>query len=295
VLNNLSSDYFHLGTANFGSAYGVTNKISLPTSISDEILKWSFDKIAYVDTAIDYEGSARIIEKYANKFLINSKLTFSKTLDVSGIISKFKKYLIELGVKELDILYIRGNPFTKDGNHNSVLEFIQALKNERLIKRLGFSIYEPQELSKIRSEIDFIDVVQVPCSILNRSWSEYLEANPELSNTTTFIVRSIFMQGLLVLDKNDLLAKTKEYMPIVNSLDSLSLDLKINKLDLCIDYIRSQPWISGVVLGTNTKSQLVESLESFNRSINFYDPHWLEQVPHLDLEVMDPRKWKRTK
>ena len=66
-------------------------------------------------------------------------------------------------------------------------------KKEGLIKKIGFSLYNPQELEKL-FELNYIpDLIQVPFNLIDRRFEPYLK---ELKNMDIEIhVRSIFCKA----------------------------------------------------------------------------------------------------
>ena len=60
---------FMLGTAQFGSAYGITNELGQPSKKEiEEILDFSFEaNIEYLDTALSYGNSLEILSGYLKK------------------------------------------------------------------------------------------------------------------------------------------------------------------------------------------------------------------------------------
>ena len=69
------------------------------------------------------------------------------------------------------------------------------LKKLGLIKKIGYSLYHPDELKLL--SLDFVpDLIQIPFNLVDRRFEPYLK---ELKKMKTEIhARSIFLQGLLL-------------------------------------------------------------------------------------------------
>ena len=73
-----------LGTAQFGSNYGVTNKSKVNIQIVKKIFKVAKQNINTIDTAISYRDSNKILNKLNNKpFKINSKISLKEDVIIN--------------------------------------------------------------------------------------------------------------------------------------------------------------------------------------------------------------------
>jgi hypothetical protein len=76
-------------------------------------------------------------------------------------------------------------------------------------------------------------------------------------------VRSIFLQGLLLLDINSLPAF---FLPVRNLFSEFWHSLSVNEisvLEACVTYSKSIPWASGIVVGAEDNGQLLEIVGFF--------------------------------
>ena len=143
-----------LGTVQWGLNYGISNKKGIPSKDElNRILSFA-DKsgINLLDTASAYGNSeARIGDFSKNKFNIVTKIGISEN-DIS-IKEKIKKSL-----KKLKSNSVYGCLFHDTINflkYPSAWNEIQVQKKEGLIKKIGFSLYNPQELEKL-FELNYI-------------------------------------------------------------------------------------------------------------------------------------------
>ena len=79
---------------------------------------------------------------------------------------------------------------------------IKELKNRGIVKKIGFSIYGPEELEQLWMRYR-PDIIQAPFNIFDQrlktsGWLEKLH-----NNNVEIHVRSIFLQGLLLMNKDD--------------------------------------------------------------------------------------------
>ena len=84
---------------------------------------------------------------------------------------------------------------------NEINLAFQDLKNDKIIVKNGISIYSEHEIDKIIKYFS-PDIIQVPVNILNQQFlkSKKLK-NLKKKNKTLIFVRSIFLQGVLLMEK----------------------------------------------------------------------------------------------
>ena len=242
-----------LGTVQWGLNYGISNKKGIPSKDElNRILSFA-DKsgINLLDTASSYGNSeARIGDFSKNKFNIVTKIGISEN-DIS-IKEQIKKSL-----KKLKSNSVYGCLFHDTINflkYPSVWNDIQIQKKEGLIKKIGFSLYNPQELEKL-FELNYIpDLIQVPFNLIDRRFEPYLK---ELKNMDIEIhVRSIFLQGLLLNFKMMNEIKFSKWNKIWGRYRNWLKLIGLSPLEACISHVLSFNDISNIVVGVDDLTQL---------------------------------------
>lgn len=143
-----------------------------------------------------------------------------------------------------------------------------------------------------------ISLLQIPFNVLDKRWAragipEQLAARPEVK----IYIRSTFLQGILLRDKR--------FWPKINGVDPLNIIKKLKEAaqemnrdhvaDLCISYVRSHPWITGLVIGMETLPQLHENIQFFTRPILTSDEakHLDRLLPEVPENLVNPALWPR--
>ena len=251
-----------LGTVQWGLNYGISNKKGIPSKDElNRILSFA-DKsgINLLDTASAYGNSeARIGDFSKNKFNIVTKIGISEN-DIS-IKEKIKKSL-----KKLKSNSVYGCLFHDTINflkYPSPWNEIQVQKKEGLIKKIGFSLYNPQELEKL-FELNYIpDLIQVPFNLIDRRFEPYLK---ELKNMDIEIhVRSIFLQGLLLNFKMMNEIKFSKWNKIWGRYRNWLKSIGLSPLEACISHVLSFNDISNIVVGVDDLSQLKQIILASKR------------------------------
>lgn len=140
-----------LGTANFGTPYGIANdpkKLTLKEI--NKILRLSKNKVKFLDTASSYIDSEKIIGSNTNKknFKIITKLPKVGN-KVSLIESYVLKSLKNLKCRQLYAVMVHSVTDLSSRNLIKILASLNRLKKQKKIKKIGISVYTENNLLKI--------------------------------------------------------------------------------------------------------------------------------------------------
>lgn len=163
---------------------------------------------------------------------------------------------------------------------------LEAMKNQGLTEYIGLSIYDPLELNQLLSEMSF-DLVQAPFNLLDRrlidtGWLERLQVSG-----TKLHVRSVFMQGLLLMAASERPPKFARWNSLWNSFDSWLDDENLTPLQACLRYAQSFDEIDRLVVGVERAEQLREIIESSLGGI----PVLPESLHTSDDDLLNPSRW----
>ena len=161
-----------LGAAQLGGKYGITNsdpKLDLK-KIEEIIFYAKNNGINTIDTAIDYDSESYFRDINLSGLKINSKLP-KVPKNVKKINEWIKEKILDslenLDISNINCLFLH-NPnqlFEKKGEE--IWRSLENLKQEKLVKKIGVSIYDPYQID----EIDFLynfDVIQSPFNLFDR-------------------------------------------------------------------------------------------------------------------------------
>ena len=131
-----------------------------------------------------------------------------------------------------------------------------------------------------------IRVYQVPENILDQRLL-YSEIISELSESgVEFHVRSIFLQGLALMDPQKLPKHLLGATDHLKSYQKYLLDNEISRLEAALNYLHLLKWSSGFLVGVDTAEQLLEVL-SFKNTLQLHET-LPAPLPH---PWVDPRNW----
>ena len=281
-----------LGSAQFGMKYGVANK-SNPASV-DEVqsildLAWK-SNINVIDTAAGYGKSEKILGNIGvNKWKIITKipsLENKKGNLRSIILDHVNNSLNALGVEKLHGLLLHNPLDLLKEEGSSITSTLNELKEFGIIENIGFSIYSPDSLPKLLKKLH-PDIVQAPFNILDQrlltsGWLKELN-----SQDIQVHARSIFLQGLLLMEPCDRPSYFDYWKSVLNNWDNFILKNNFSRVEACLGFVSQHSDVSNIVLGIDNIYHLKELLKISNSLIDIN----VKNLSSEDVLLLDPRNW----
>ena len=278
-----------LGTANFGNRYGIANKIDLNQDEIDKILRWSSGRLEELDTSEDYGGSHVAISNLSKNFKITTKINLNKITSTREIYSRISNIKKDLRCRSVDRILLR--PYENDKAFTlSAIRELRSVQEECNVRDIGLTIYETSELEYFANELEGPLTFQIPLNILNRSFEYFVNSNPTTFENITFYARSIFLQGLLLMDQNEVPTSLRDINPTLLALNKNLSQIGISILEATFAFLKSQRWVEGVVMGISSLAELQNNLGIFE-NIHAIDLDFLERIQTPSSSILDPRQW----
>jgi aryl-alcohol dehydrogenase-like predicted oxidoreductase len=285
----LEVNRFVLGTAQFGSDYGISNRAGQPSKAKIfEILSLAWESgIRRFDTAPDYDS-----EKILGEFIrahgvgdivkVSTKIAKIKTAyDYKNIIRQELDKSVDLLGCSIDVLFMHN---ASDADLFIMgPEYFQNLLGNYPIHSFGVSVYEPSEVFLLQqSQFDL--AVQFPLNILDQRF-EQLELTPG-----KLYARSIFLQGLLA-SKNYLKPWAPKSLVKFHSIyHRLLLEQGLDPISCALSFVFSSDATDFILLGVETSEQLKNIVEAEILERSCLDTVF-SALPIIKPELLDPRKW----
>ena len=277
-----------LGTAQFGLDYGINNsKGQVTLSEVKKILHYANSKgLTTLDTASEYGNSEKRLGKIGvSDFHIITKTT-PLTHNLNNVIKNFQKSLVYLKVKQVYGLLIHNIDDIKSEKFDDLFDKLHNLKALGKIKKLGFSIYTPEQASFLLNNFKF-DLIQVPFNIIDRRMIDSGIFSKLKQNNIEIHARSIFLQGLLIMPKEKRPKKFNRWNNLWKIWDQWLSDNQISALEATVRYSLSNPQVTKVIFGVNSLIQLKEVLVSISGDL----PKLPNELLSDDVELLDPSNW----
>ena len=281
-----------LGSANFDQIYGIKKNF-----IKKSEIKKLFDlaiksEIKIIDTSPLYNESEKIIGLLNNnRFKIISKIPKTpKTIKKENIQKWLKQNVMislkNLKIKKFECLLIHNANSLLCKNGDEIYKGIRNMKINGFTNKIGVSIYDFNILDKILKKFKF-NLIQAPFNILDQRLVEEGWLKKLKKRKIEVHVRSIFLQGILLLKHNLLPKKLKKLNKKLMVLKNWLKKNKFSSLQVCLSFVLNQRQLDGVVIGYNSTNQLNQILKLKKIPNNF-------SLPNLnikDKKLIDPRKW----
>ena len=280
-----------LGTANFGGTYGISSQKKIATESIEQILSVAQDNgINHFDTAKSYGDAEIILGKFLDKsqpLFIDSKIALPECESVSSIVDAVNDSLNVLGIPKLNTLYLHNADLLSGNNSLIIQQGMEKVLDLGLADNLGVSVYTLEELKEVKVKFPLLSTFQILENICDRRLIHLKELMDFTNNGNVVNIRSVFLQGLLLMNSKNLPTKFHEATKSIENLNKYASESSVSVLDLCIAYVRKIPWVGSYLVGVESASQLRRILEtSFELKEN-----WETQIVTLPDELKDPRFW----
>jgi aryl-alcohol dehydrogenase-like predicted oxidoreductase/spore coat polysaccharide biosynthesis protein SpsF (cytidylyltransferase family) len=300
-----------LGTAQLGMEYGIANRAGQPgRELAIRMVRAAIAHgVTAVDTARAYGESEEVLGDalsgaWRSRVEVITKLdpldSLSADADESTVraaVDESVKLSCEaLRVEKLSTLSLhRADHY--GAWRGAAWRRLLEMRDEGTIGALGASVYDPQEALELLRD-PAIQHLQIPMNVLDWRWKasgvdRVLAERPEV----VVHARSALLQGLLT-------GTALASWPESGDFDASSCLRQLRKFaeefgrkslaDLCLAYVRTQRWITSVVVGCETLEQVNENLILFCQpKLSAEQCAELESLlPRAPENLLNPSQWK---
>ena len=162
------------------------------------------------------------------------------------------------------------------------------LKKINLTKKIGISVYSPEELKKLLKKYSF-DVIQIPLNVFDRRFLKHNYLNRLKKKGIEIHVRSIFLQGILLLENKKIPKYFKKWSKLFKDWESWNLENKQNKLSTCINFIKNIKHVDKIILGISNYNQINEIINCCQSNRKKYP----KKIFSKSKKLVDPRLWPK--
>lgn len=282
-----------LGTVQFGLDYGVANTDGkMDTTTMTSILQQAWAKgIDTLDTAISYgESEKRLGMTNVKDWRIVTKLPEIPN-DCANInkwiLNQVEKSFLRLGITRISALLLHRPDQLLESNGVEIWKALQDLKQKNIVKKIGFSVYDCNQLDTLWDSFQ-PDIVQMPYNLLDKRFliSGWMKKMNDVG--VEIHVRSVFLQGLLLMSKSDRPQKFNHWKEIWEVLDAWLLEYDITAVEAAISFAMDNPYIDKIVVGVDNVKQLEEI---FSISLKRKIVHPPKSLHTSDVRLINPSQW----
>ncbi len=290
-----------LGAAQLGMAYGINGLSERPdTDACRKILTTSWQLgVRSLDTASSYGESESQIGHFMRE---NPQCRFELTTKLSGQVDPTSRLSVRESVEQSFERLSAPIRFLLLHNASHMVHWsmglgdeLRACKTRGLVQSFGVSVYDTSEF-EAALETPELEAIQVPMNVFDqrliRDNRDLLE-RAETAGVNIF-VRSVFLQGLLLMSTDDVKKKQPRALPWIEKWIAICKDLGREPADAALNFVRAVLPQANLVLGCDSADQVMANTKLFASAP--LSAHELTKIYELSLvpgEIYDPRKWER--
>lgn len=293
-----------LGTVQFGMDYGIRGQKQ--PSLTDSIAMLDYathNGIDAIDTANAYGQAEDVVGSFLQqqpaarkRIQLISKLrpNLLDEVEPEEYYNIMKENLTQsfarLHTDYLDGYLLHSARYVFD---DAIIGTLCRLRQEGYVKKVGVSVYEVEEaVHGIRRGT--LDLIQLPYSIFDQRMLQGGVFPLAGEKGCRLHSRSAFIQGLILMEPEEVPPFLEEARPILAAIDTFCRDNGVSRLQLAMGYVKQQKDISHLVFGVDNLDQLREDIALFAEDIPV---DLLEeaaaQFAHLDAAIVMPSLWTK--
>lgn len=285
-----------LGTVQWGGDYGVSNFLGRtpPSEVARILAAAGKLGIRVLDTAALYGQAEQVLgENDLDSFQIVTKTLRVDQAVISmdegeRMLASFEESLAKLGRSSVYGLLIHNADDLLAQGGDILVRCLERLKGDGKVQKVGVSIYNGDQVARLLARFT-PDLVQVPVSVLDQRLIHGGQLELLKSLGVEIHVRSVFLQGLLLMDP----ASTPRYFeplrPLLARWHATARDADMTSAQAALAFVRTLPQVDCVLVGVESARQLDQCATDFARG-GWFDAGALACT---DPAFINPSMWEQ--
>ena len=287
-----------LGTAQFGSHYGISNQVGRPSEREiSAILECALTAgVEFIDTATAYGEAESIIGRRlpaAHRIWIVTKIPpipapSIKASDGERVLDEIAASLERLKVTQVHAVVLHHAPDLHKTGWQFLVDALDTAKQNGWTRRIGVSVYDVEQVALVKNRFN-PELVQLPLNALDRRPIELGMLGRLKADGIEIHARSVFLQGLLLMKPD---AMPEFFATVRNAIAGLHRRWKEYGLDSlagCLAFVLQQPNVDVAIVGVNRCCELekiIAAVHALSESEIDMGP-----APKIDSVILDPSRW----
>lgn len=261
-----------IGTVQFGLDYGVSNKGGRTREYEVcRILDLARDSgIRMLDTAAAYGESERVLGRCfspGDSFRVVTKISpLRRGQRARGaakmVHDEFLRSLDRLRLPRVYGLLVHHGADLLQPEGEEIWAVMAECREEGLVEKIGISGYVSKEISEVLERYS-VDLVQLPLNILEQRLLKDGQISRLKATGTEVHVRSIFLQGLLLMNPVEVPSYFDPVKKQLAALRAFLMDHALTPVRGALAFVRSVSGVDVVIVGVNDSDQLRVNIEDF--------------------------------
>ncbi len=288
-----------LGTAQLGMNYGIANRTGKPDfKTAEAIIRTAWEGgIREFDTAQGYGDSEQVLgEVFQSLGISNDAKVISKLhpdlnhLRGNELRESLDKTLSNLKISSLYGIMLHREELLKlwdKGLGENLHKFVKS----GLVGQLGVSVYTPQKAIEALNT-EGTSLIQLPSNLLDRRFEKAGVFELAKKKEKQVYIRSIFLQGLLLLNSDEIPINMKFVGTVLKTLEDLTQELALSKQDMATCYVKHAYPGAKIVFGVDDPKQINDNLISWKMSLPADIVDRIQNTfQFVDEKILNPALW----
>ncbi len=285
-------------TVQLGLPCGFYNESPPTETKSIHFLREAHDMgINFSDTAPAY-GTAEYLlgksfENQSTRPLISTKVSLPQTTSITLIQNSIEVQIEnsrkQLYLDTLPLVMLRS--VVGDVFYPSLIKILNDFIQKGIVGKWGVSTYGVSAHLRAMEYPKIFSAIQIPFNMLDRLPLRVLKSHPNALHFT-FIVRSVFLQGLLTKnDKSDLI-QLSSLNPFINKTKQIAACFDLLLSEICLRYTAYNSSIGIAIFDTQSLREFQTNLNDYKKGpLNNDIIEVIDDIGVERLDLLDPRNW----
>jgi len=293
-----STSRLALGTAQLGTPYGIANRHGQPSDAEGRAMLDLAVRagIRCFDTAAGYGEAEVRIGRYLREHSLQqrvsviTKLTVGDIGDEISLLAAVSQCAQRLGVAPAGVLV--HDPDLLAHWRGPLANALTAARAEGMAKAIGVSVYHPKQFAAAL-DIPEIDIIQAPFNVFDRRLEQAGLLERAQERGTRVMLRSVFLQGLLLLDPDRCPPGLAFALPRLRRWHELCTRHHVDPVVAALRLVIQRSGLATIVVGCETHAQLRQLLVAASApelSVDLLAS--LDELATADAALLDPTRWR---
>ncbi len=289
-----------LGAVQFGLNYGVSNRVGKPAQadVARMLATAAAGNISVIDTAPEYGDSEAVIgsslpARHTFRLVTKTRRVAAASIgdaEVENIHRDLDASLARLGQSKIFGVLIHHVADLLKPSGERFVGALESLRASGRVSAIGVSAYDGNQIDAVLRRFR-PDIVQLPLSALDQRLVRSGHVAKLASIGVAVHVRSVFLQGALLMRPEELPAHLLGVRPYVEAFRKAGEFAGLSPLAAALSFARNVGGVDTVLVGVTTTQELRQVLDAWDTA-GPNSPKFDLPEPPPDEALIDPRRWR---
>lgn len=290
-----------LGTAQLGLEYGIANRTGKPNVVTAAAIvqeAWNYG-IRRFDTARGYGDSEVLLGKCLARMGVADQAQIITKMHpaVDPLDRQAVSLALEQSLARMQVPRVAGFMLHREEQLDywprGLGETLRGFVWEGRAGTIGASVYSPAR-ALMALETEGIGMIQIPANLLDRRFLKAGVFETARRHGKQVYLRSIFLQGLLLLSTTELPEKMAYARLVLERLARLATDTGLSIQEMALIYLRDRYQEAHIIFGAETPGQVRENCSLWIKGAPVNLLHQVEEAfPAVEERILNPTLWPR--